>query len=113
MKAAFIVSWSTSVPGREKKSIEYFRDFNEFYGKLAAEGKCTEPEFFVGPGGRRFWFVKGEYETLVGFLTLPKVQEFMFTGDYLAQDFEYGIGPAGADEFIQSFKDVGVKLGFI
>jgi hypothetical protein len=29
MKAAFIVTWSAPVPGREKKGIEYFREVND------------------------------------------------------------------------------------
>jgi hypothetical protein len=113
MKAALVVTWSAPVAGREKKAIEYFHEVNDFYGKLAAEGKCTEPEWFMGPFDRRIWFVKGDYETLVGLLALPKVQEFIFTGSYTTQDFEYGITPVGTDELLQTFEEVGVKLGYI
>jgi hypothetical protein len=113
MKAALVVTWSAPLPGREKKALEYLREVNDFYGKLATEGKCTEPEWFMSAHGRRIWFVKGEYESLMDLMALPKVQEFIFTGDFLIRDFEYGITPIGSDELIRSFEEVGVKLGYI
>jgi hypothetical protein len=113
MKAAFVVTWSRPVPGREKKSIEYFHEVNDFFAKLATEGKCTEPEWFMGMQGHRIWFVKGEYEALVALLTLPKVQEFIFTGGYVTEDFDYGITPVGTDEFIKAYEGIGSKLGYM
>lgn len=113
MKAAFVVTWSTPVPGREKKAIEYFREVNDFFAKLAAEGKCTEPEYFLAPHGPHFWFVKGEFETLAGLQALPKVQEFIFQGRYLNTGFDYGFYLVGTDENLKFFEDAGVKLGFI
>jgi hypothetical protein len=59
------------------------------------------------------WFVKGEFEALVGLQALPKVQEFIFQGRYLNKEFEYGFYLVGTDEYLKAFEDVGVKLGFI
>lgn len=113
MKAAFVVTWSASVPGREKKALEYFREANDFFAKLAAEGKCTEPEFFIGPRDYKIWFVKGEYETLSELLTLPKVQEFIFANSLTTQDFAYFIAPVGTDEYLKAYEQVGAKLGYL
>jgi hypothetical protein len=113
MKAALVVTWSAPVPGREKKGLEYFRDVNDFFAKLAVEGKCTEPEFFVGPRDYKIWFVKGEYETLVGLLGLPKVQEFIFATSLTTQDFQYFIAPIGTDEYLKAYEEVGAKLGYM
>lgn len=113
MKAAFVVTWSSPVPGRERKAIEYFREVNEFYGKLAAEGKCTEPEWFLAPHGHNIWFVKGEYEMFVSLLATPEVQRFIMEGDYLNRDFDYDIDLIGTEDYIKTFEEVGVKLGYV
>jgi hypothetical protein len=113
MKAAFVATWSTLVPGREKKGIEFYREITDFFAKLATEGKVTEPEFLFGPAGLRIFFVKGDYETLVGLLALPKIQEFIFSSSFVAEDFQYVIMPLGTEEFIHGYEEVGAKLGFI
>jgi hypothetical protein len=113
MKAAFVATWSVPVPGREKKAIEFFRELNEYFGKLATEGKISEPEWLFAPGARRIWFIKGEYETLVGLLAIPKVQEFIFTSSFVTEDFEYVITPLGTDEYLDGYEKAGVKLGYI
>jgi hypothetical protein len=41
MKAAMVVKFTTTVPGREKAGIAYAREVDDFYGKKAAEGLCT------------------------------------------------------------------------
>jgi len=77
MKAAIVVKWTTPVPGREKAAVAYGREVDDFYGKKAAEGLCTEPKWFWAPAGESLWFVEGEYEALLGILATPEVQKLM------------------------------------
>jgi hypothetical protein len=59
MKAAFVVKFTTSVPGREKAALAYAREVDDFWGKKAAEGLCTEPKWFWATAGESMWFVEG------------------------------------------------------
>lgn len=65
MKAAIVVKWTTPVPGREKAAVAYGREVDDFYGKKAADGLCTEPKWFWAPTGESLWFVEGAYESLL------------------------------------------------
>ena len=51
MKAAMVAKWTTPVPGREKAAFAYGREVDDFFGKKAAEGLCTEPKWFWAPTG--------------------------------------------------------------
>ena len=58
---AMFATYLHAFPGREKEALELGMEIAEFYGKLAADGKCTAPEQFMSPGtGKSYWFVKGE-----------------------------------------------------
>ena len=51
--AALMLSYTKPISGREAKAMEVFADALTMYGKLAADGKCAEPEVFhhlVGGG---------------------------------------------------------------
>jgi hypothetical protein len=63
--AAIVISWSTSVTGREGKSLEVFMDALTFWGKKAADGMCEPPETFLaedGSGG--MVIIKGKSDAL-------------------------------------------------
>jgi hypothetical protein len=51
MKAAMVAKWTTPVPGQEKAAFAYGREVDDFFGKKAAEGLCTEPKWFWAPTG--------------------------------------------------------------
>jgi hypothetical protein len=59
-KVALVTTWSQPARGRERKAVEGFMDFMTFWGKLAADGKVSEPEpFFSVDGGHGFAIVRG------------------------------------------------------
>ena len=49
--AALVSRWGASVRGREAKSLEVFMEFLGYWGKQAAEGRCSEPEAFFAADG--------------------------------------------------------------
>ena len=72
MDAAMVVSWKLPFPGREKEALDYAREVNEYWGKLATEGKCSPPEiFFSETGGHGLWIIKGDRDTLETLLIGP------------------------------------------
>jgi len=63
MDCAFIVTWKMPFPGREKAALDVAREVDAYWGRLAAEGKCSEPEWFFY-SDRGMWMVKVDANTL-------------------------------------------------
>ena len=105
MKAAMIVHFHRAFPGFEVKAVEYGMEVNEYWGKLAAEGKCTTPEMFFETTGYGQWMVKGDLETLEALAREPKAQELITKGGLLLQDFGYDFALTGeaADEYLVQY----------
>jgi len=115
MKAGLIVHFREPVPGREKFALDYRTDVDEYWGKLAADGKCTFPELFFGPVGGGIWMVKGDLEYLEEAVRTPVVQELLYKGGLLFREFGYEFYVTGesADEYILKYKEVAKGFGFI
>ena len=105
MKAAMVVKWTTPIPGREKAALTYGREVDEFFGKKAAEGFCTEPKWFWAPIGEQLWFVEGEYDALLGIFATPEAQKILVRGPILLQGFGYGIYLAGREEMFGPYEE--------
>ena len=113
MKAAFVVKFTTSVPGREQAAIDYARDVDDFYGKKAAEGLCTEPKWFWASAGENMWFVEGETEALLGILAMPEAQKFLVMGPILVEGFEWGLYQVGREEMFGPYEETLKELKII
>lgn len=75
VKAALLVTYGCPYPGREMKALELSAEVATFYGKSAAEGRCTEPVEFVSTGtGKGFWFVIGERDDLLAIEDTPEAK---------------------------------------
>ena len=110
MKAAMVVKFTTAIPGREKAAIAYGRDVDDFFGKKAAEGLCTEPKWFFAPVGEHLWFVEGEFDALLGILATPEAQKFLVKGPILMQDFGYGLYLTGREEMFGPYEEALTDL---
>jgi hypothetical protein len=110
MKAALVTKWTTPIPGREKAAIAYGREVDDFFGKKAAEGLCTEPKWFWAPTGESLWFVEGEYDALLGILATPEAQKFGVKGQILLQDWGSGIYLAGREEMFGLYEEALTDL---
>lgn len=114
MKAALLVTWTAPFPGREMKALEFAVEANEYWGKLAAEGKCTVPEEFMSPGtGRGYWLVKGEHETLAELMTSEVPLALSAKGVALLKDYTYELILAddSVEQFFGNYADAVTKLG--
>ncbi len=113
MRVAMVVRWKAPVPGRETKALEYGAEVNDYWGKLAAEGKCTPPETFFGTGGIGLWIVKGEREVLEGLAASEETLRLLAKGALLLEDFgwEYYLTGESADHSMGRYAAVGAEIG--
>lgn len=116
MDAAMIVSWKLPFPGREKEALDYAREVNEYWGKLATEGKCSQPEiFFSETGGHGLWIIKGDRDTLETLLIAEVSERLAVKGELLLQDFTCEIVKAGkaSEEHLLRYAGVGHELALV
>ncbi|HEX6246569.1 MAG TPA: hypothetical protein VFZ64_01745 [Nocardioidaceae bacterium] len=65
MKVALMVTYEGAYPGREHKAFELGAEIDAFFGKMAAEGKCSAAQQFISPAtGKGLWLVKGDRATI-------------------------------------------------
>jgi hypothetical protein len=112
MRYAYVVTWNGPVHGRELQASEYGAEVQEYWGKLAAEGLCSEPEKFFFPDGHAMWMVKGEFETLERLWYADDAQHLLAKGRWLLEEFGFEFVRTGdsADQFLASFAEVGKEL---
>lgn len=112
MKYAYVVTWKGAVVGRENLALDYGLEVAEFWGKYAAEGKCSEPEMFFFPDGHGMWIIKGEFETLESLWMTDKAQHLLVKGRWLLEDFGFEFVRTGdaADQYMTFFADIGKEL---
>lgn len=114
MKAALLVTWTAPFPGREMKALEFAVEANEYWGKLAAEGKCTTPEEFVSTGtGHGYWLVKGDRATLAELMEGEIPLALSAKGVALLQDYTYELVLAedSVEQFFGNYADAVTKIG--
>lgn len=114
MKAALLVTWTAPFPGREMKALEFAVEANEYWGKIAAEGKCTPPEEFVSPGtGHGYWLVKGDRATLAELMQGEIPLALSAKGIALLQDYTYELVLAedSVEQFFANYADAVTKIG--
>jgi hypothetical protein len=102
MQAALVVTWSAAKDGREMKALEYAAEVAEYWGKKAADGKCTVPEMFMSPAtGQGTWIVKGERATLQELQDDNAARMLLARGHVLLEHFTSEIELA--DESVQEY----------
>ena len=105
MDTAFVTTWKVPFPGREKNALEFATLAEEFWGKQAAEGRCTTPEWFFFSDGTGMWMVKGEREVLEDLVNTDEVRRLLVKGTLFMQDWKYGFAETGsaAERFIGDY----------
>lgn len=87
MKGAMVVTWTGVRPGRERLSLSYGREVDDFFAPFVAEGKCTSPKWFFARTGPSVWVVEGEIEDLLMFSASPEAQKLITKGPLLNEGF--------------------------
>jgi hypothetical protein len=88
MQAAIVVTWTHPFVGREEKALAYGGEVQEFWGKQAAEGKCSPPELFFSETGVGLWFVKRDRDTLMRIHDSDEARMLTMKGELFLDSFK-------------------------
>lgn len=115
MDTAFIITWKAPYPGREAGALELAVESNEYWGKLAADGKCTPPEWFFLPTGTGMWIVKGDRRVLEELVETDEARRLITKGTLLLDDWQWCLARTGgaAEQFIGEYAAAAQAAGII
>ena len=114
--AAIILKYEGPTRGREAKALEVFSDSITFFGKLAADGVCAEPEVFHHLVGGGMMIVKTENaERALSILRMDDMRRILNIALYTVDGFEIEIMITG-EELIQNvgfYGQIGTEHGYM
>ncbi len=115
MNSAFVVRWVRPVPGREKAALDYAVEVNEHWGKLAADGRCSEPEMFFLPDGTGIWIVRGDREALAVDIATDTSERLIARGQLLLEGFRFDLAVTGgaAERYLLGYAAEAAALGVL
>ena len=96
--------------------MEVFADALTIYGKLAADGKCAEPEVFHHLVGGGMLIIKFEtVETAIETLEMDDVRHMMDEAVFTVEDFDVEIMVTGEQLMsnMSLYTAIGTELGYI
>ncbi|MFN2543652.1 MAG: hypothetical protein ABR600_03640 [Actinomycetota bacterium] len=115
--AALVSTWGASVRGREAKSLEVFMEFLQYWGKQAAEGRCSEPEpYIAADGSTGMAIVRGRSDVLMEIATSDEALKLIEKGQLIVEDLKTQWYFTGEDEVQRSmsmFVESGQELGLM
>jgi hypothetical protein len=114
--AAIVFAYGVPVPGREAAALENFANAQTFFGKLATDGRCAEPEFFHRGYGGGMMIIKGETpEILHEILDMEEARKLISTATFTSGGFSfemYATGEVMMDR-MSMYAGVGTELGYL
>lgn len=115
MDAALVISWKVPFPGREKHALEFAAEADQHWGKLASEGKCTQPEWFFMPDGWGMWMIKGERRVLEELVQSQESRRLVAKGTLLLDGYHWALAEAGggAQRYMTDYATVGAEVGIL
>ena len=115
--AAMVTSWTGTIPGREGKALEGFTDFLTYFGKLAADGKCQEPEpFFSVDGSNGFAIVRGKSDVLQAATETEDFEKLINKAQLTVKDLRTQVYYTGDEEVqraIRLYAETAHELGYL
>jgi hypothetical protein len=116
MDTALVFTWTGPVVGREAKVVDLWPESMEFFGKLAADGKCSDLEVFFSPSAPfNFAMVRGPLMSILEIIDSDAFRTLTNKCFYLLEDWHYYTYTTGesTQPFIDRFVTVGSELGYI
>ena len=113
--SAIVFTYTRPHPGREIAAYEAFEDGLTFFGKLAADGKCLEPEVFSGPFGKGAFVIKGELVYLREILDSDDFKRFYLKATFSVPDigFEIYAFGEGVTDWMDLWSTIGKELTYM
>ena len=115
-QAAVVTTWASSVPGREAKAIEAFMDYLTVLGKLAADGKVSEPEaYFKYDGSGGMGIVRGDSATLLEIWESDDFRNVLAAAQLTVQNLHTEMYLAGeaVQDTVGNFTRVAGEMGYM
>lgn len=106
MKGAMVVTWTGVRPGRERLSLAYGREVDDFFAKYVSEGKCTSPKWFFARTGPSVWVVEGEIEDLLMISATPEAERLTARGPLLNEGFTVEFCSTDRDTQFANFEGI-------
>jgi hypothetical protein len=94
--AAIVMRYRGVVPGRELDYMRFGDEAGDFWRRMAAAGRCSEPEFFVSFGNEGMYVIRGDFAALTDLLQTPEAQRLFARMRPLMPDFEVDMMLTGA-----------------
>ena len=116
MDTALVFTWTGPVVGRESKVVDLWLESKEFFGKLAADGKCSDLEgFFSSSAPFHFAMVRGPLMSILEVINNDTFRTLAYKSAYVLDDFHYYTYVTGEETqtFVDGFTTVGNELGYI
>ncbi len=113
---ALMVSYGSPVAGREGKAMQTFADALTTFGRLAAEGKCSEPEIFHHLIGGGMMIVKTEtFEMAHEILEMDDVRTILDTAMFTVHDVDVEFWVTGEKLMsnMAMYTAIGTELTYI
>ena len=113
---ALVISYGTPVAGREGKAMEVFADALTMFGKLAANGQCSEPELFHHLVGGGMMIVRTEtFEMAHEILEMEDVATIIDTAVFTVNDFDVAYWVTGEKLMhnMSLYTAIGTELAYI
>ncbi len=114
--AALVIKYNLPIPGREAKAMEVFAEAHTVFGKLAADGICTEPKVFHHLVGGGMMIVKTEtVEKAHEVLESEEVRDVIDRAVFTVSDYEVELMITGEQLMnnVAKYVAIGAQLGYI
>ena len=115
--AALVSTWQSTVRGREAKALEVFMEFLQYWGKQAAEGKCSQPETFYNyDGSEGMTIVRGRSDALMEMWESDEAQKLISKGQLIVDGLKahlYYTGDTEITNGMSLYSQAAAELGYM
>lgn len=97
--AALVATWTHAIPGREAAALKTFQRSQEFWKRMASEGKCSETQVWMmadGSGG--ISIVEGEADALTAIVETDDYEKVNDEASLCVQDFRRSLYHGGSSD---------------
>ena len=116
LQAALVTTWTSSVPGREKQSIDCFMDYVALMSKRATDEKTSEPEaYFKYDGSGGMAIVRGQSDVLLEVWESDDFRDIISRAQLTVQEIRTEMYSAGDEvqDVIGRFTRVAGEMGYM
>lgn len=113
--SALVFNYTRATPGREAPALESFTESLAFFAAAAHDGKCGDLMMFMGPSGKNFMVIPGEYTLLNELVRGEEFRELYTKVVFAVPDIGYEIGAfgQGVQDMMARWARVGTELAVL